>query len=252
MNAKSGGRGLVEMERPICGGVHKGMKEKESCGMYVTGKIGVKQVEMLIDSGANVSLISYDIYNSLDARFRPQLRRYGIPMVTADGNLMRVYGCGDFIFEIGEEPCTYGHTLCVADIGVEAILGYDFLKRYEAVINMGESRLELNELCMDQENKGSAAMSVQTCEVVVSRTITVPAGSEAIAQGCGLRVSRPFVGMMEPTTRFLGRHCMMVARAVVNMGAEHVPVRVFNMSDKPITIYENTVTAQCTEVEVLP
>ena len=43
-------------ERPICGGVHKSVTEREECGMYVKGKIGDKSVEMLIDAGANIVL----------------------------------------------------------------------------------------------------------------------------------------------------------------------------------------------------
>jgi hypothetical protein len=41
---------------------------------------------------------------------------------------MKVYGCADFVFEIGDEPCSYASPLCVADIGVDMILGYDFMR----------------------------------------------------------------------------------------------------------------------------
>jgi hypothetical protein len=128
-------------ERPVCGGVHKSVPEREACGMYVRGKIREKPVEMLIDSGANISIVDYGVYMNMEAG-RPNLRRYGTPMVTADGTPMRVYGCADFELKIGEEACKYQHNMCIADIGVEVILGYDFLKDFEAIIDMGRSIIE--------------------------------------------------------------------------------------------------------------
>jgi hypothetical protein len=252
MNAEPGSRGLVGEERPRCGGVHRGMREKENCGMYVNGRMGGVRVEMLIDSGANVSLISCEVYDRLDALYKPTLRRYGTPMVTADGTLMKVYGSGEFVFDIGDEACMYGHELCVADIGVEAILGYDFLMKYEAVISMGQGKLELNELCMVGPGNEVNKRVIQECEIIVNRTIMIPAGGEAIAQGRGLKVSGEFVGMIEPVPKMLAKHCLLVARAAVTVGVGDIPVRIFNSSEAPVTIYKNTVAATCMEVEVIP
>ena len=141
MSTETGGRGSDGEMRPVCGGVHKGMAGKDACGMYVKGKVGHNEVEILIDSGANISIINYEAYGRMDHEERPVLKVYGIPMVTADGTPMKVYGYADFVFEIGDEPCSYASPLCVADVGVDMILGYDFLRRYEAVIDMGKSRL---------------------------------------------------------------------------------------------------------------
>jgi hypothetical protein len=83
MKAEPVGRGSVKnVERPVCGGVHKSVPERETCGMYVKGKIGEKNVEMLIDSGANISILDYEVYMSMNEK-RPGIKRYGIPMVTA-------------------------------------------------------------------------------------------------------------------------------------------------------------------------
>ena len=80
---------------------------------------------MLIDSGANISIVGYDVYMNMMGD-KPMLRRYGIPMVTADGTPMKVYGCADFKIDIGDEWCTYEQQMCIADVGVDVILGYDF------------------------------------------------------------------------------------------------------------------------------
>ena len=65
--------------------------------MYVKGSIREHNVEMLIDSGANISIVDYEVYMGMSGG-KPALQRYGIPMVTADGTPMKVYGCADFEF----------------------------------------------------------------------------------------------------------------------------------------------------------
>jgi hypothetical protein len=237
----------VEGERPVCGGVHKGVPDRDACGMYMRGRVGQREVEMLIDSGANISIIGYDIYMNMMEN-RPILQRYGIPMVTADGTPMKVYGCADFKLEIGDEWCTYDQQMCIADVGVDMILGYDFLKKYEAVIDMGRSVLELKDL--STEGQVSKEGGQKECNVVIGRTITVPAGGEAMAQGYCVGNPVAFTGIIEPHPRFLKKHCMLLASAVVRAG-HGVPVRIFNVGDKPVTIYKDTMAATCRAVEVM-
>ena len=225
---------MESMDRPVCGGVHKSVPEREACGMYVKGLIREANVDMLIDSGANISIVDYGVYMHME-RGKPDLRRYGTPMVTADGTPMKVYGCADFELEIGDEICKYQHNMCIADIGVEVILGYDFLKDFEAIIDMGRSIIELKDEGSGEASGGDARMN--ECNIIIGRTIVVPAGGEAIAQGYCVNNESVFTGMLEATERFQQKKCMMVACAVVRTGVWGVPVRIFNAGDKPITIY---------------
>ena len=233
-------------KRPVCGGIHRGVMERETCGMYVRGKIGDMEIEMLIDSGANISIVDYQVYQNMPGR-KPKLRSYGIPMVTADGTPMKVYGCADFAFEIGDETCSYEYTMCIADIGVEAILGYDFLKKQEAIIDMGRSLLELKDIPCT----GPDGDHVGECNIIIGRNIMVPAGGEAVAQGYCVGGGLDFIGMLEVKEKFRQKKCMLIACAVVRAGPQGVPVRVFNVGSEPITIYKNTMIATCREVEVM-
>jgi hypothetical protein len=213
--------------------------------------VGHNEVEILIDSGANISIINYEAYGRMDHEERPVLKVYGIPMVTADGTPMKVYGYADFVFEIGDEPCSYASPLCVADVGVDMILGYDFLRRYEAVIDMGKSMLELHGMEATGTGDEAGSCSRRECHVIISRTMVVPAGSEAIAQGECVGAKVDFIGLIEPMNQFQGKHGMLVACAVVSVGAQGVPVRLFNAGDGPVTVYRNTMAALCQEVEVI-
>jgi hypothetical protein len=240
----------VGVQRPIGGGIHGELKERDDCGMYVTGHIGRFTIEMLIDSGANISLVNHAIYERLRPHGRPPLRRYATPMVTADGTPMRVYGCATFDLRVGEDSGTYSHKMCVADVGVDMIMGYDFLRKYEAVLDFGGGSLTLRDAEDPQEDVASGTGGGR-CKVVVSRTITVPAGQEAIVQGKCVGTFNEFTGLMEPLEKFKQKHCMLVAHAAVTAGPKGVPVRVFNVSDSAVTLYKNTAVAECTSAEVM-
>jgi hypothetical protein len=236
--------------RPFCGGIHKSVQDLAPGGMYVMGHLGNREVEILVDSGANISLVNYDVFVRLEGPWKPQLRRYGVPMVTADGTPMKVYGCGEFALTLGEDTGIYRFEMCVADVGVDLIMGYDFLRAFCAVIDLGKDNLEL----MDGETPSVGKPEAQVpgrCNVVIDRTIVVPAGGEAVAQGQCVGVRTEFVGMLEPNEKPLRKNCMMVANAVVRAGPRGVPLRMFNAGDVPITLYCGTVAAQCVAVDVI-
>ena len=52
--------------RPFCGGIHKSVEELAQGGMYVMGHVGNREVEILVDSGANISLVNYDVFVQLE------------------------------------------------------------------------------------------------------------------------------------------------------------------------------------------
>jgi dUTPase len=235
------------VDRPICGGVHHGMVGME-CGMYVKGQVGTQEVEMFIDSGANISLIGSHVYTRMKLVDQPLLQEHEVPMVTADGTPMEVQGCAEFKFQVGEDTQLYEHQMCVAEVGVDVILGYDFLKKYEAIIDLGKDQIDLK---VHEGAEAPTQEGVEQCNVVIGRTLVVPAGGEAIAMGRCVGRPNDFVGMIEVNERFAKKHCMLIARAVVNVGKKEVPVRMFNLEDHPVTIYRNTMVAKCMMVEVV-
>jgi hypothetical protein len=234
----------------MCGGIHLGVAGREECGLYVNGQVGQLKLEMLIDSGANISIIDYDIFAHLEPGSKPRLRRYAVPMVTADGTPMKVYGCAEFQLKVGTDSSMYLHKMCVADVGVDLILGYDFLKCHEAVLDLGQGSLTLLDAPTPGEMEDSEELPGE-CNVILGRTISVPAGGEAIAQGKCVGTEVDFVGVLEPSKRFYQKHCMLVASAVVTAGPKGVPVRLFNAGDTAVTVHKNAWVAKCTVGEVM-
>jgi hypothetical protein len=240
----------VNKPGPVCGGIHPSVTDQGNCGMYVHGRLGQLNIDMLIDSGANISIVNHDVYMSLEAGSKPPLRRYETPMVTADGTPMLVYGSAEFSLQVGDDAVPYRHRMCVADVGIDMIMGYDFLKKYQAVMDVGKGQLELLD-AKNMEDDWDREGQPVACSVMIARTIVIPAGEEAIAQGKCVGKGDVYVGMVEPLERFQRKHGVMMASAVVTTGEKGVPVRLFNAGETAVTLYKNTAVAKCAPVQVL-
>jgi len=240
----------VDVKRPMCGGIYQNVLDRDDCGMYVQGSIGTENIDMLIDSGANISLLNFETYLKMGGDGYMSLQEYEVPMVTADGTPMMVYGWAKFTFEVGTEANVYKYPLCVADVGVGIILGYDFLKKHKAILNFGDCSLELSpgEVHVGAIKKKEVE---KNCEIMIGRTITIPAGGEAMAQGICVKPAGGFIGMIEPDSAFQQKHGILIARSVVSVGEKGIPVHLFNAGNQPATVYKNTRVAECTGVEVV-
>ena len=93
---------------------------------YVTGLIGKLSVNLLVDTGSAMSLLSVETFKKIkgaDSSLRPTDARLSI----ASGKPMDVSGEADIRLRIG--GIVYPRTVVIADLGgMEGILGLDFLK----------------------------------------------------------------------------------------------------------------------------
>jgi len=181
--------------------------------MYVPGKVCGTPVEFLVDSGANISLISSEVYKSIPIKLRPSLRRWPSDTSTADGTPLTVHGFAEFPITVGDSLTIYNHILCVAMISTAAILGYDFLRQNNAILDVGKGGISLSEDTADMAEGWSEKVPSGLCEIAVSRTIEIPAGSEAITEGHVIGDSDEFIGIIEPAERFRNKSCLLIARA---------------------------------------
>ena len=99
-------------------------------------------VNFLVDTGANITIICPPVYKKLPDRFKPHLVEGDIPVTTADGTTITSFGYGEFHLSQGKNAVT--HSVCVADIDSEGILGYDFLKKYECTIDVSQHNIKIN------------------------------------------------------------------------------------------------------------
>ena len=114
----------------------------DRCSLVRDMTINNHCVEAMADSGAQVSVLSRRFYDSLSCRPRPV---ESIRMKGASASRVMV-GCrvDGVDVDLGEDHRNYSMTMYVADITDNCILGLDYLKAREAVIDLSQGIFVVN------------------------------------------------------------------------------------------------------------
>lgn len=202
-------------------------------GVYMFGKVGGVETRLLVDTGAQVSIVPKQFWLEATGGVG-DLVEYNGSLSVANGEKMEVVGRWT-------TTCQFDSLAVVADFVVadinpgEVLLGSDFLVKFAA-------KLDLNELCcylMGKKNSVQlqADFQVPSLPVVVRGDTRIPPRSEVLILGSveGAPSGR-IVGMLEPGSS-LSRHCdVLVARVVCSVTAGVMPVRVINVTEEAHTL----------------
>ena len=144
------------------------------------------------------------------------------------------------------------HDMIVADIKDECILGTDFLKPHQCVVDLKNSVLPIGSEQVPLL-KPSRTTTPTCCKVTLGDSVDLPAMSETVA--CARVLDRPSSmvwGVLEPddVTQTKSLDGLLVGRALVDLSAEAVPVRLLNLTDQPRRIKQGTQVAICNAVEL--
>ena len=121
---------VVEMEEVM---VRTGY---DRCTLVIDMTINNHCVGAVVDSGTQVSVLSRRFYDSRSYRPRP-VKSIRLKDASASGVMVccRVDGVD---VDLGDDHGNYSMTMYVADITDNCILGLDYLKAREAVIDLGQ------------------------------------------------------------------------------------------------------------------
>ena len=129
------------------------------------------------------------VYQRLSAESRPALKQATARMVTADGTPIPCLGKG--WFELQVQGVKLRHEMWVADINLEAILGFDFLERHDCSLNVRDGELQINDY--PESPYSDEEEEPQLIRVVAAQTVDIPPESEASYQdlSCSNRNWKP-------------------------------------------------------------
>ncbi|CAC5382815.1 unnamed protein product [Mytilus coruscus] len=150
-------------------------------GMYISGKFQGENIQCLVDTGANVTILNSKVYDSLSDGNKVVLRPTHTNMKLADGKPVKVRGIGKMNVEIGRTLLT--HDVWVADIDedIDCIIGFDFMKQNMCCIDVANNTMTVN-----KEQISCAVVNTQgvrCCRVAVSETTVILPGVEQIIPG---------------------------------------------------------------------
>lgn len=176
----------------------------------------------LVDTGAGVSAISYEIFEKLQKRTILEVDPTQTPLIQlADGSLVKTLGCTHLPITVDHSD--YWDKFCILPfLGQDIILGMPFLTDHAAVLDFNRNRLILpTEFPVKAPNKIIIPPKTEVMFMGTLGKIQVPNGVHGATEGY-----RPFVN-----TRGL-----LTAQLAVAVGNNEVPVRVLNHTNKPRTI----------------
>lgn len=188
---------------------------------YVQG-VPIALLALLVDTGANISIISVGFFRNMPESTKPELDSVNIAMLTATGEVSPFFGKGQFSLKVGEMD--FSHEMWLADIKSDGILGMDFLMKHQCDVVLSEQCLKLKKSFIPCfKSKGEA----MCCRVVISVSTCVPANSEVIVRG-----------KVIDTKQFSDCCNLLMASSVINVSGDGVPIRLMNLTDQDIRLHK--------------
>lgn len=112
--------------------------------LHTVGLLGSNKINMLLDSGANVSCINSDLLNN------NEWENTDVLLTTAGKTTLNVLGKTEITFSIENKMFT--HTVYVVEnLNCSLILGIDFLKRYGVILNYKDDIVTITHTDLDTQ-----------------------------------------------------------------------------------------------------
>ena len=190
----------------------------------------------IVDTGAEVTVLSERLYNMIPEDKRPKLKEAKRGLVVAEaGREMGTCGVMDANFKLGDFEFTW--PVYVAPIRDDILLGCDIIDEMDITVNTKRG-IKVREQLVECEVIRSHDTAGQ---VKVSRAVTVPAASEFIMTGqCDtLPVDEEHVLMFEASEE--ARQRLLIARSVIKPTSTKIPIKMINQSASPIKLKKGMV-----------
>ena len=214
-------------------------------GYFVTGHILGHAVQCLIDSGSMVTLLSKKVYDRLPSDSSLELQDSACTVTGVSGAPVHTYGRLQLPIVVGRQVCL--QDTLVADIGDEAILGGDFMRQHEVVLDVPRHTLTVRR---ERAPLWSSEDQATRLRVVMARRVTVFPNSRVLVSAQLVHTSPvSTAGLVEPLPRLLGKYGVMVSRALVDTRRSEVPLEVLNPTDREVILYPKMTLGFCSSTE---
>ena len=216
-------------------------------------KINGITTDLLIDSGAAVTVISDKMYESIPLSQRPLLSVPDgkVKLEAANNDLITVKGTAKLTFYIGNEQIEW--EVFVASICDSGILGYDFLYHHDCVLEARQG-LTLRGKPVDCTIRGIPP------KISLVSNVTVPAYSEVVVQGdftdtpsSSSSSDNPFFIFEPVLTHHENTSDIVIGRSLIDSRRSDIaiPIRVMNVSDEECKLHAGMTLGYLEEVDTV-
>ena len=217
-------------------------KGSSNDGLYVMLKVHDMQSTCLIDSGSTLSVISKNKYQSLPRK--PPVQHRAINIRMANGALSETLGEVELKLQLKPGLAVW-QKFVVAEIDSPVLIGCDFLKQHDCILDVGKQTLRVGQHVLRCELESELP---SVFRIAIAESVTIPPRSEVIVLGRLDYAGSTSPLLMEGRESLSEKKQLQVAAALVNPNDGFVPVRILNMDDVPKKIHEATIAATCQPV----
>ncbi|GFS87290.1 retrovirus-related Pol polyprotein from transposon 412 [Trichonephila clavipes] len=234
------GRRLPDFGKPHFQVCQISTKSTGENGIFIMGHVNELPCNMIIDTGANVSIIRNDLAQKLKRETYLDPAPRGA--TDRDGEKIDIHGKLKVKIKFGDT--TYQHAVYVADIADPFILGLDFLKEHGFTLDFNKNELRSIHEEVTIFKIEHRIESIR--QVTANENITIPPRTEIIVPGyIGNDVSfnSGLIGTAENKANGL-----LIASTLVDLSRKTIPVRICNVTEKSRVFQKGEVLATCSPV----
>ena len=206
-----------------------------------------KEVKAVIDTGAEVTVLSESLYNALPPDLKPELRKTSRGLVLAESNnVMKTHGFADVQITLGSQQ--FHWPVYVAPIGDDLLLGCDLIDEKDITLNTKRG-LQINNEWVNCDVFIKAEKT--PAKVTIKRSVTIPANYELVitAKSDGNKVTDSQCGILEPISE--DKRSIIVARTLVDPGGRGIPIRILNILNNPVRLKKGYLIGEINPIEEL-
>ena len=221
---------------------------------FVTAYVQGVPIQLIVDTGAAVSLLGKDVWNMLSRTSNCTLEQWsGGRLVGVEGSSVPVHGVTTMDIQLQGQMVSIDFVV-VEMLKVESLMGLDFLERYSCVVDLSEKVLQFKgvQVPLSKQTANRKHCQIGRVNVSLLETVTIPPFSEVetlantelgeVDGGIWL-----LEGLEHPNLSVL------VAAAVVSPLQEDalcsVPIRMVNPLSTEVVVHKGTKIAKLEKMD---
>ena len=186
-----------------------------------------------------VTLLREDCWREITSISGKELKQPVRSVVVANGEELDIAGQCEVTMSIGNRSCCYP-VLVAKGLIQRCLLGADFLTHNGCVVDLQSGQMSVAGERVPLWPQQRDISPLETCHVaVLENTIVPPLQQVQLLVNVQARASDTMDcdGMVEPSTKFIGRHDLLLARSVSPWIGGRSVIRLLNPTMQPVTIY---------------
>ena len=204
-----------------------------------------RQVLVLIDTGACVSIMPSNLYHAIDADKRRDLRTAQVDLKAGNGTPVTCLGETDIDFKLHGKVFT--HTFHVCDDNAGVMIGVDFIRDRDVVIQPSKHSVTIDSHVVPTVDVRGLVLHHR---VALANTVHLRPGEQRLLVGRvhGKSVVDGRAVVIEPAQSVYGKTGAVVCKIAVTPRESQVPLRIVNPGENTVTIYKGTTVGILSDV----